>query len=167
MAHSRQGDRRRSRGGRGLTIVRLAKVIELLLADHGLTVNQYRMLTFIDEGTPPLVELGTRLVMKPPNITTLIDGLVTRGLVTRGRHAHDRRRVALRLSARGRRLLGRAERRCEAGLAALAAKGPGDPIQRLLGLDRWRGSLDAVATELRVRRGRSPRKRPSAFARER
>lgn len=159
MAHSRQGDRRRSRGGRGLTIVRLAKVIELLLADHGLTVNQYRMLTFIDEGTPPLVDLGTRLVMKPPNITTLVDGLVARGLVARARHAHDRRCVALGLSAGGRRLLARVQRRCEAGLEVLAAKGPGDPVQRLLGLDRWIDALDAVAADLRARRGRVRSKR--------
>jgi DNA-binding MarR family transcriptional regulator len=156
MARTRQGGHRKPRRSRGLTIVRLAKVVELLLVEHGLTVNQYRMLTFIDEGTPPLAELGTRLVMKLPNITTLIDGLVTRGLVSRARHAHDRRRVALGLSARGRRLLARAQRRCEAGLEVLAAKGPGDPAQRLLGLDRWLSALDAVAAEVRARRRRPP-----------
>ena len=60
---------------RALTVVRLSKIIELVLAALGLTLNQYRMLTFISEGAPPLSEISARLAMKPPNVSALTDGL--------------------------------------------------------------------------------------------
>ncbi len=62
-----------------MIVVRLAKVVELVLDDLGMTVNQYRALTLIDAGAPPIREFAVRLAMQPPNLSTLIDGLVGRG----------------------------------------------------------------------------------------
>jgi DNA-binding MarR family transcriptional regulator len=55
--------------------------------------------------------------MKPPNMTTLIDGLVERGFVVRSRDADDRTRQVLALTADGRRVLRDAERRSDDAIA--------------------------------------------------
>jgi DNA-binding MarR family transcriptional regulator len=90
---------------RSLTVVRLAKTMEIVLAEFGLTMNQYRMLTFIDAGAPSLREVGKRLVMKRPNVSVLIDGLVERGWVRRSRSEADGRRIELELTGKGQQLL--------------------------------------------------------------
>jgi DNA-binding MarR family transcriptional regulator len=136
---------------RAATVVRLAKVVEIVLDTVGLTPNQYRMLTFVADGAPPMRELSIRLVMKPPNVTTLVDGLVARGLVRREPRADDRRRRTLSLTDEGRRLLALAESRCDDALEHLAGRaGPGAKRRRelLAGLDAWGAPLDAVALEL-------------------
>jgi DNA-binding MarR family transcriptional regulator len=152
MAYGRQG---RPGTSRTLTIIRIAKVVELILSELGLTVAQYRMLTFANDDPAPLGELSVRLAMKPPNVTTLIDGLVARGLVTRERGRDDRRRVELALTPKGRRLLVTAEKRCADGLAYLAGKRSGNPRQLLQCIDDWVEPLDVAARELRARERRS------------
>jgi DNA-binding MarR family transcriptional regulator len=130
-----------------LTLIRLAKVIEIVLADRDLTVNQYRMLTFAEVGAPSLRELGVRLVMKPPNVCTMVDGLVERGLVERSPRTDDRRRVDIALTRQGKRLLRAARTECERTLEQLANTA-GAPEGLLEGLDGWLIPLDAVATDL-------------------
>ncbi len=143
---------------RPLTIVRLAKVMEIVLGDLGLTLNQYRMLTFVQEGLPALVEVARRLVMKPPNVTVLIDGLVERGLVERHQHPEDGRRVEIALTAAGRSALARAEDTCDRALAYLA-EAAGDEARLLRALDRWQPVLDGPALEtLRVELGEIDRR---------
>jgi DNA-binding MarR family transcriptional regulator len=131
-----------------LTVIRLAKVVEIVLARAGLTVNQYRMLTFIDEGAPALREMSTRLVMKAPNVTTLIDALVERGLVERGRHPEDGRRRELALTDEGRSLLDAANEHCERALRSLAQSVGGRHARLLAGLDTWVPALDDAAVRL-------------------
>lgn len=145
---------------RPLTIVRLAKVVEIVLGELGLTMNQYRMLTFVREGLPSLVEVGRRLVMKPPNVSVLIDGLVERGLAERYPHPEDGRRVELALTASGRAALLRAEKACDRALAHLAREA-GDREQLLDALDLWQPVLDgpALAT-LRADLGETGHNRP-------
>lgn len=130
-------------------VVRLAKVVELTLDEVDLTPNQYRALTLVDEGAPGLREFAFRLAMKPPNATTLIDGLVRRGLVSRQRDRADGRRIALRLTSAGRELLLRADARGDAALAHVATFAAPDDIGLVAGIDRWRGALDAVAVDVR------------------
>ena len=129
-------------------MIRLAKVVEIVLSGLGLTVNQYRMLTFIDEGAPPLRDLSTRLVMKAPNVTTLVDALVARGLVERGRHPEDGRRRELALTREGRGVLDAANARCEAALRHLAATRGKAGTRLLEGLDGWVPALDDAAVRL-------------------
>ncbi len=130
---------------RALTVVRIAKIVEVVLGELGLTLNQYRMLTFIDRGAPPMVELGRRLAMKPPNVTTLIDGLVERGLALRAKNPEDGRRVDLSITEQGEALLLEAETRNDAVLDYLAERS-GNSEVLLDGLDSWTGVLDDVAT---------------------
>jgi DNA-binding MarR family transcriptional regulator len=132
-----------------LTLIRLAKVVEIVLADEGLTVNQFRMLTFVEGDTPSLQELSVRLVMKPSNISAMLDGLIGRGLVRRRRQREDRRRFDLSLTAAGRRVLSDARARTTAALEHLASTS-GSPRQLLDGLDAWEVALDVAAVDLRA-----------------
>jgi DNA-binding MarR family transcriptional regulator len=131
-------------------IVRLAKVVEIVLDSAGLTPNQYRILTLIDDGDPSMRELSVRLVMKPPNITTLIDGLVERDFVVRSRDADDRRRQVLALTAHGRRTLRDAERKCDDALARLSRMHSDGGARLLSALDAWLPVLDQAAVDLRA-----------------
>jgi len=131
-----------------MIVVRLAKVVELVLDDLGMTVNQYRALTLIDAGAPPIREFAARLAMQPPNLSTLIDGLVGRGLVTRRRDPADRRRVVFSLTARGRAHLDRAEARTGAALAHVASYDNERERALLAGIDDWAPALDGVAADL-------------------
>jgi DNA-binding MarR family transcriptional regulator len=134
-----------------VVVVRLAKVIEIVLADVGLTLNQYRLLTLIDGGTPSARELSLRLAMKPPNVSALTNALSERGLLAKRPHATDRRRAELVLTAAGRRVLHRAHARAERALGRLAEHDPrASRSRRLLeGLDGWLPSLDEAAVRLR------------------
>jgi DNA-binding MarR family transcriptional regulator len=132
---------------RALTVVRLSKIVEAVLGELELTLNQFRMLTFIERGAPPIAELGSRLAMKPPNVTILIDGLVERGLALRARNAEDGRRVDLSLTDQGSALLLEAETRSDAVLDYLAERS-GDSEGPLDGLDSWTDVLDDIAIDL-------------------
>jgi len=129
-------------------VVRLAKVVELVLNDLDVTVNQYRALTLVAAGAPPMREFAVRLAMQPPNVSTLIDGLVGRGLISRRRDRTDRRRVVLSLTKRGQTLLDRAETRTGAALAAVASFDAQREHELLIGIDDWQNALDGVAADL-------------------
>jgi len=134
---------------RATIVVRLAKVVELALDDLGLTVNQYRALTLVAAGTSSMGEFAVRLAMQPSNLSTLIDGLVSRGLVSSDRDTADRRRVVLSLTNRGRTLLGRAETRTGDALATVASYDEERDRALLAGIDDWQAALDGVADDLR------------------
>jgi DNA-binding MarR family transcriptional regulator len=151
----------------GSIVVRLAKVVEIVLDAVGLTPNQYRMLTLIDDGGPSMRELSVRLVMKPPNITTLIDALVERGFVIRSRDADDRRRQVLVLTAHGRRVLRDAERHCDDALARLAGLDSRAGVRLVSSLDDWLPALDQAAIDLRAAVTPPQRAAPARRARSR
>jgi DNA-binding MarR family transcriptional regulator len=129
-------------------VVRLAKVVELVLDDLGVTVNQYRALTLVAAGAPPMREFAVRLATQPPNVSTLIDGLVGRGLISRQRDPTDRRRVVLSLTKRGQALLKRAETRTGDALASVASFDSRRQHDLLIGIDHWQDALDGVAADL-------------------
>jgi DNA-binding MarR family transcriptional regulator len=133
-----------------LVVVRLAKTLEIVLSDVGLTLNQFRLLTLIEEGPTTPSELSTRLVMKPPNVTAMINSLAERGLIRRSRSSHDARQTRLHLTRRGDALLDRAATACEAALVYLASSAEGNRGSDLLSaLDRWLPALNAAAADLR------------------
>jgi DNA-binding MarR family transcriptional regulator len=134
-----------------VVVVRLAKVVEIVLADVGLTLNQYRLLTLIDGEAPSARELSLRLVMKPPNVTALTNALSERGLIAKRRHPSDGRRSELVLTGAGRRVLGRAHARCERALGRLTEhdRRASRSGRLLVGLDDWVPSLDEAAVRLR------------------
>ncbi len=128
------------------TVVRLAKIMEIVLGEKNLTVNQFRMLTFIEDGAPPLAELTRRLVMKQPNVSVLIDGLVDRDLAVRERDPADGRRRQLRLTRTGLEVLREAEAACDAALEYLLVRA-GEPKRPVEGLAAWARVLDRVAVD--------------------
>ena len=106
-------------------------------------------------------ELARRLLRSPANMTAAVDQLEERGLVRRGRGHSDRRRVTVRLTARGRDLVDRVfpghVRRIVATLAALT---PSEQTElgrlcRKLGLSAARTAAGPEALARTMRRPRS------------
>ena len=90
------------------TLARLARILEHSSID--LSMPQYRLLAMVAEGDERASALAGRLTLSKPTITAAVDGLVERGLVTRGDVAGDRRAVRITITAAGRRALQGAER---------------------------------------------------------
>ncbi|UIF89527.1 MarR family winged helix-turn-helix transcriptional regulator [Cupriavidus sp. UYPR2.512] len=85
--------------------------IDHALAPFELDMSQYLLLSMLaaDENQPSMPsELGTTLDATRTQMTRLLDGLETRGLLRRRSSASDRRSLELTLTPAGRRLLERA-----------------------------------------------------------
>jgi DNA-binding MarR family transcriptional regulator len=108
----------------GRTAAWLAKQVELSLAEVDLSLSQYRMLGLLDEGSAVSSALAERLAVRPPSVTAVIDGLVTRGLVARRHAEDDRRRVSHELTDLGHRLLAEADTAVNNRLELLANRLP-------------------------------------------
>jgi DNA-binding MarR family transcriptional regulator len=141
-------------GGGGRIIARLAKHVELALEDVGLSMAQYRLLSWLEPGDEAAVGLAERMAVTPPSITALVDGLVKRGYVDRVPDPSDRRRLPLHLTAEGATVLRSADAAVEARLEgvkshltershATAAKGL---LAWEVGLDRARAAKTAKSS---------------------
>lgn len=76
------------------------------LTASGLTVSQFGVLEALHHLGPLFQsEIGSKLLKSGGNITMVIDNLEKRGLVERRRDQRDRRRVMVRLTAEGERLI--------------------------------------------------------------
>ncbi len=65
-----------------------------LVADHGLTINDYEALLLLsraEEGRMRRVDLANRLILTASGVTRLLDGLEAAGLVDRAACSSDRR----------------------------------------------------------------------------
>jgi DNA-binding MarR family transcriptional regulator len=96
-----------------------------LLADHGLTINDYEVLLHL-AGAPGRrlrrVDLAERVILTPSGITRLLDGLEAGGLVERAACAEDRRAVYAVLTDTGLERLREASRSHVAQIDALFAE---------------------------------------------
>lgn len=127
---------------------RLAKVSEIALREAELSLSQYRLLTYLAEGSAAAAALAERLIVSRPSVTTLVDGLVERGLVERRADPDDRRRVDHVLTTKGRRTLRRADAAVAAMLESLTARlGPADSRRALAGLALVQEALDLALAE--------------------
>jgi DNA-binding MarR family transcriptional regulator len=97
----------------------------------GLTGQQYQAMLFVRsraDGAPAsIADLADELLIRHNSAVGLADRLVSQGLMMRKRTPQDRRRVELRLTARGERLLGRLVRVHRAKLRRI-----GPDIHRIL-----------------------------------
>lgn len=86
---------------------RLSKVVER----EGTTLQQYNVLRILRGATTGLsaLEIADRLIEETPGVSRLIDRLVAKKLVRRGRSADDRRRLECSITALGLELLSRLE----------------------------------------------------------
>jgi DNA-binding MarR family transcriptional regulator len=96
-----------------LNIIRTQGVLSERLAklskQHGITGPQYNILRILrgvgGEGLP-CTEIGERMVTREPDMTRLLDRLEQAGLATRHRTSRDRRVVLIKITEKGRELLG-------------------------------------------------------------
>ena len=86
----------------------LARRVNDLLKKVGISHAQYNVLRILrgagNDGLP-CGEIGARMVTRDPDVTRLLDRLVQRGHVERGRGTGDRRVVSARITAGGMALL--------------------------------------------------------------
>jgi long-chain acyl-CoA synthetase len=115
------------------------------LSQVDLSLPQYRILMFLDEGTTVPSQLANHLAVSRPTITSVVDGLVARGLVERHHPHDDRRRVDHALTPAGRALLEVADRNVDARLKEIAGHlAEATQVEEALqGLDCWRRALEA------------------------
>ena len=106
--------------GVGRVAAWLSKMVEIALAEVDLTLPQYRVLAILADGNEAASGLAERLAVRPPSITAIIDGLVTRGLVDRRHEDSDRRRVSVRITDEGSRMVAEADRAVDEQLSSIA-----------------------------------------------
>lgn len=128
----------------GRTVARLGRQVEIALARVDLTTAQYRTLVQLSEGAEASSTLASKLAVTPPSVTTVVDGLVQRGLVERRHALADRRRVSVTLTESGQRILAEADDAVGARLGdILSAADPEALAPALSGVEHWREAMDA------------------------
>ena len=128
----------------GRTAAWLAKQVELGLAGVDLSLSQYRILSVLAEGSAMSSSLAERLAVRPPSVTAVIDGLVSRGLVVRTHSEDDRRRIALELTPDGQHLLEAADQAVTDRLEHIASGlGPKAAGKAIASLTLWSDALYA------------------------
>ncbi|SOC49781.1 long-chain acyl-CoA synthetase [Blastococcus aggregatus] len=126
------------------TVARLARFVEVALADCDLSLPQYRLLSLLSEGSVNASTLARRLVVSRPSVTALVDGLVARGMVERGTDPADRRHVTHLVTERGQAVLDAADRTAASRLQDLSAHlSPDDVPAARAGLAAWGRALDS------------------------
>lgn len=125
-------------GSYGRVAAWLSKRVEVALGTVDLTLPQFRVLGILAEGSSAASMLADRLAVRRPSITALVDGLVARGLVDRRQEDADRRRVALRLTKNGERILAEADKAVDEYIASLAGYLPTkEEAMALRSLELW------------------------------
>lgn len=129
----------------GRVAARLARQVDVGLAQVDLSLPQYRILMFLAEGAVAASALADNLAVSRPSVTAVVDGLVSRGLVERRHDEGDRRRVGHTLTVEGRRILEQADAAVDARLAEISRflTDEQDAAIAFEGLARWRTALDA------------------------
>jgi len=126
---------------RGVT--RLSRTVEKVVAEYHLSVSQFRILDRLVDGALGGRMLADWLAVKPPSITTLVDGLVKRGLVERGVDPADRRTVTHTLTPDGQALHALVHERLAARLREILGHlHDGDEAAELQALAGWNNALN-------------------------
>ncbi len=127
---------------------RLAKVAGSALGEAELTLPQYRVLVFLAVKGRPASDVAALLGVTPSTLTSVVDGLVGRGLVVRRTDEADRRRVVLSLSDHGRTTMERGDHVVGERLDRLLARlEPTDAERALVGLELLNVAMEAALRE--------------------
>jgi DNA-binding MarR family transcriptional regulator len=108
-------------GSSGRTMAWLTREFTTGLAQVDLSPTQYRMLILLSRGEAGSSALASYLAVSPPSVTSVVDVLVSRGLVDRVHDKGDRRRISLGLTEEGASLLALADQAADAIMADVAA----------------------------------------------
>jgi len=111
-----------------------------------LTLPQYRLLAMVASGDERASQLAGRLALSRPTVTSVVDGLVERGLLARSEVAVDRRVVRLTITPAGRAALAATEATMAGEVAGLVARCD-DPATVLAALGELGRALDARFAE--------------------
>jgi DNA-binding MarR family transcriptional regulator len=119
------------------------------LVRQGVSVTQLHLLSLIDRhGEMTMSRVAQVLDVSLSNATGIVDRMEERGLVERHRVPDDRRVVLVRVSERGRRLLGEVEVLKDDLLAAVLDRLTPGQLDRLVrALTDLRSAVDAVVLE--------------------
>ena len=124
---------------------KLARQVTIPLGEIDLSLPQYRVLAFLDEGGAAPSDLAGRLSVSRPSVTALMDGLITRGLVERHPDPEDGRRVTHHLTGDGRTALQRADRAVGDRLVLIGAHvHAGDSHRLIASLTRFGEAIRAA-----------------------
>ena len=127
---------------------RLAKVSGSALADAELTLPQYRVLVFLAVRSRPATHVAALLGVSASTMTSVVDGLAARGLVSRSPDPGDRRRVLLALTPEGERTMQRGDEVVGAGIERLLARLEPDEAETVvLGLELLNQAMEAALEE--------------------
>ncbi len=137
----------------GRTAAWLAKQVEIGVGSVDLSLPQYRILGMLDESSAVSSDLAQRLAVRPPTVTAVVDGLVSRGLVARRTVEGDRRRVDHVLTAEGHRVLDAADRAVHERLHEIACS-TGDAAGTRRAFDGLAAWHDALVAYRKARWGR-------------
>jgi DNA-binding MarR family transcriptional regulator len=124
--------------------MRVAAYVEAALDECGLTSRQYRMLVAIAHGPISSAELAKRIGVTPPSVTSMVQGLVSRGAVSRTASTEDQRRTWLNVTPEGVELLEEAESKARGRLEEIAAEfeDESQAADALAALESWNPALD-------------------------
>lgn len=113
--------------------------------------NALRILRGAGQAGLSCSDIGTCLLLSPPDVTRLMDPLVDRGLVTRAPDPDDRRVVLQKLTAGGRELLADLDRQLSTVYRAISSELGSELAERLVdGCERFivvARALDAATDE--------------------
>jgi DNA-binding MarR family transcriptional regulator len=123
-----------------LTIARLARVLECS-ATAELTLPQYRVLGLLAGGGERASLLARRVAVAKPTLTSIVDSLFERGLVSRDTPDGDRRSVRISITRAGRAELRRSSAAFREVLDGVLAE-CADPDRVLAAVHDLRQALD-------------------------
>jgi DNA-binding MarR family transcriptional regulator len=104
------------RNGVASAVASLARIAEVALETEGLTIQQYRVLNWMDLEPTSTSDLARRLSVSPPVVTRLVQALEARGLVERRTDQDDGRRNTHHIAPQARALLQKADSAIDAAM---------------------------------------------------
>ncbi|WP_049645468.1 homoprotocatechuate degradation operon regulator HpaR [Candidatus Rhodobacter oscarellae] len=109
--------------------------IRAMLADAGITEQQWRVLRVLEERGPcDATEIAHTACLLMPSLTRILQVLEAKKLCTRHTHPADRRRAVIDISRQGRSLISAHASETERIFADLEAEFGTDNLERLLSL---------------------------------
>lgn len=114
---------------------RLTRQLARAVDAEGSSVDQWRILSLLRDGDGhSMSELAEFTLRPPPSLTRLIDRAVADNLVYRKVDPHDRRRVLVYITARGRAVHRRLEQRIRREQETILAEAAAANLAQLVGL---------------------------------
>ena len=118
--------------------------IRRMLADSGITEQQWRILRVLDEGGPmDATNVADRASLLLPSLTRIAASMSARGLITQVQDETDRRRQKLAITAEGRQIIAQNLDQALEIVAGFKARLGEDNYERLLDLLQMLSSGEA------------------------